>query len=145
MTLKKRTLGKSGIPVSEIGLGLWAAGGDAWGPTDDAQVLRAIDVALDAGVTFFDTSDVYGDGHSEELLGKAMKGRRERFIVATKIGWRGFDGEKRRTAYGDVQKLTGTTNEWRLRVGDWRVIFAFDPPGSITVLAVALRRDAYRD
>ena len=86
MTLQKRTLGKSGISVSEVGLGLWAAGGDAWGPTDDSQVLSAIDAALDVGITFFDTSDVYGDGHSEELLGKAMKGRRERFIVATKIG-----------------------------------------------------------
>jgi aryl-alcohol dehydrogenase-like predicted oxidoreductase len=117
MTLKKRTLGKSGIPVSEIGLGLWAAGGDAWGPTDDAQVLRAIDVALDAGVTFFDTSDVYGDGHSEELLGKAMKSRRERFIVATKIGWRGFDGEKRRTAYSDVQKLIAGVESNLQRLG----------------------------
>ena len=105
MTLQKRTLGKSGISISEVGLGLWAAGGDAWGPTDDSLVLSAIDAALDAGITFFDTSDVYGDGHSEELLGKAMKGRRERFIVATKIGWRGFDGDKRRTAYGDVNKL----------------------------------------
>ena len=45
---------------------------------------------------------------------------------------------------GDVQKLAGTANEWRLRVGDWRVIFTFDPPGSITVLAVAPRRDVYR-
>jgi aryl-alcohol dehydrogenase-like predicted oxidoreductase len=105
MTLKKRTLGKSGISVTEVGLGLWAAGGDAWGPTDDGEVLGAIDAALDAGINFFDTSDVYGDGHSEKLLGNAMRGRRERFIVATKIGWRGFDGEKRRTAYDDVQKL----------------------------------------
>ncbi|MET0411690.1 MAG: aldo/keto reductase, partial [Polyangiaceae bacterium] len=117
MTLKTRTLGKSGIAVSEVGLGLWAAGGDAWGPTDDDEVLRAIDAALDAGVTFFDTSDVYGDGHSEELLGKAMKGRRERFVVATKIGWRGFDGEKRRTAYGDVQKLIAGVESNLQRLG----------------------------
>lgn len=117
MTLKKRTLGKSGIAVSEIGLGLWAAGGDAWGPTDDGQVLDAIDAALDANITFFDTSDVYGDGHSEELLGKAMKGRRERFIVATKIGWRGFDGEKRRTAYDDVQKLIAGVESNLKRLG----------------------------
>lgn len=103
MTLKTRTLGKSGITVTELGLGLWAAGGSEWGPTDDAEVLGAIDRALELGVTFFDTSDVYGDGHSEELLGKAMRGRRDRFVVATKIGWRGFhDG---RTAYGDVAAL----------------------------------------
>src|SRR5688572_4702328 len=105
MAMQQRTLGKSGIGVSEIGLGLWAAGGSDWGPTDDREVLRAIDAALDAGVTFFDTSDVYGDGHSEELLGQAMEGRRDRFVVATKIGWRGFDGNARRTAYSDVSKL----------------------------------------
>jgi aryl-alcohol dehydrogenase-like predicted oxidoreductase len=105
MSLKTRTLGRSGIHVTAIGLGLWAAGGSDWGPTDDQQVLRAIDAALDVGVNFFDTSDVYGNGHSEELLGKAMEGRRERFIVATKIGWRGFDGTARRTAYSDVKAL----------------------------------------
>jgi aryl-alcohol dehydrogenase-like predicted oxidoreductase len=105
MALKQRILGKSGIQVSEVGLGLWAAGGSDWGPTDDREVASAIDTALDLGVTFFDTSDVYGAGHSEELLGKSMRGRRERFIVATKIGWRGFDGEARRTAYDSVDKL----------------------------------------
>src|SRR5690349_669986 len=66
-TLKTRTLGKSGIAVTEIGMGLWAAGGDVWGPTDDQAVLEAIDFALDMGITFFDTADVYGLGHSEEL------------------------------------------------------------------------------
>lgn len=117
MTLNKRTLGKSGIAVTEVGLGLWAAGGDAWGPTDDSEVLSAIDAALDAGINFFDTSDVYGDGHSEELLGKAMQGRRERFIVATKIGWRGFDGDKRRTAYDTVQKLISGVESNLQRLG----------------------------
>jgi len=105
MSLKLRTLGKSGIKVTEIGLGLWAAGGGEWGRPDDADSLSAIDAALDQGVTFFDTSDVYGNGHSEELLGQAMRGRRDRFIVATKIGWRGFDGQQRRTAYDSVEKL----------------------------------------
>lgn len=104
-TMRYRTLGKSGLQVSEIGFGLWAAGGDAWGPTDDRDVLAAIDYALDHGVNFFDTADVYGGGHSEELLGQAMRGRRERFIVATKIGWRDFDGEAGRSAYTTVEKL----------------------------------------
>lgn len=103
--LKYRRLGKSGIEVSEIGMGLWAAGGDAWGATDDAQVLDAVDYALDAGINFFDTADVYGNGHSEELLGQAMQGRRDRFIVATKIGWRDFDGEAQQTAYTTVAKF----------------------------------------
>jgi aryl-alcohol dehydrogenase-like predicted oxidoreductase len=105
MSLKQRTLGKSGIAVTEIGLGLWAAGGGEWGATDDKAIFSAIDAALDAGVTFYDTSDVYGDGHSESLLGKAMHGRRDRFTVATKIGWRGFDGENRCTAYKTVEQL----------------------------------------
>ena len=80
--LKARSLGKSGIAVTEIGMGLWAAGGDQWGPTDDRAVLDAIDHALDAGITFFDTADVYGAGHSEELLGQAMRGRRDAHVRA---------------------------------------------------------------
>jgi aryl-alcohol dehydrogenase-like predicted oxidoreductase len=117
MALLKRTLGKSGIEVTEVGLGLWAAGGSDWGPTDDREVQSAIDTALELGVTFFDTSDVYGDGHSEELLGKSMKGRRDRFIVATKIGWRGFDGDARRTAYGTVEKLIAGVESNLTRLG----------------------------
>jgi aryl-alcohol dehydrogenase-like predicted oxidoreductase len=105
MALNTRILGKSGIAVTEMGLGLWAAGGTDWGPTDDRQTLHAIDLALELGVNFFDTADVYGDGHSEELLGRAMQGRRDRFVVATKIGWRDFDGAARRTAYRDVNQL----------------------------------------
>jgi aryl-alcohol dehydrogenase-like predicted oxidoreductase len=104
-SLEKRILGKSGIAITKIGVGLWAIGGDAWGPTEDRESLNVIDAALDAGVTFFDTADVYGAGHSEELLGQAMKGRRDRFIVATKIGWQNFDGENRRTAYDTVEML----------------------------------------
>jgi aryl-alcohol dehydrogenase-like predicted oxidoreductase len=98
-------LGKSGIQVSKMGFGLWAAGGDYWGPTQDQEVLEAINVALDAGINFFDTADVYGGGHSEELLGRAMRGRRDQFVVATKIGWRDFDGEAERSAYDTVDKL----------------------------------------
>ncbi len=102
-TIYQRRLGKSGLDVTEIGLGLWAAGGDEWGPTDDQAIFDTIDFALDAGINFFDTADVYGMGHSEELLGQAMQGRRDQFIVATKIGWRGFaEGS---TAYDSVTKL----------------------------------------
>jgi aryl-alcohol dehydrogenase-like predicted oxidoreductase len=103
--LEKRSLGKSGIAITKIGVGLWAIGGDAWGPTEDRESLNVIDAALEAGVTFFDTADVYGAGHSEELLGQAMKGRRDEFIVATKIGWRDFDRENDRTTYDTVEKL----------------------------------------
>lgn len=104
-TLPRRILGKSEIPVTIVGMGLWAAGGDEWGDTDDQKILSAIDYALDAGVNFFDTADVYGMGHSEELLGRAMKGRRDQFVVATKIGWRNFDGERNQSAYDTVEKF----------------------------------------
>jgi len=104
-TLKYRRLGKSSMIVSEIGMGLWAAGGSEWGATDDAQVLAAVDYALESGINFFDTADVYGNGHSETLLGQAMQGRREKFIVATKIGWVGFDGERKQSAYTTVDQL----------------------------------------
>ncbi len=103
--LEKRTLGKSQLEVTRLGIGLWAAGGGQWGPTDDRESLNAIDAALEAGINFFDTADVYSDGRSEELLGRAMKGRRDRFIVATKIGWVNYDGERGRTAYDTVEKL----------------------------------------
>jgi aryl-alcohol dehydrogenase-like predicted oxidoreductase len=102
--LSRRTLGKSGIEVSVIGTGLWAVGG-GWGPVDDHGALRAIDASLDAGINFFDTADVYGDGHSEELLGQAMRGRRDRFVVGTKIGWVGYDGKNNRSQYDTVDKL----------------------------------------
>jgi len=108
MNLKKRILGKSGIEVTEIGLGLWAAGGGDWGEADskaDAAALTAIEAALDAGVTFFDTADVYGPWHSEILLGKAMQGRRDRFVVATKIGWQGFDEANNCSGYKTVDQV----------------------------------------
>ena len=120
MTLKKRILGKSGIEVTEIGLGLWAAGGGEWGKPDagaDTAALAAIETALDAGVTFFDTADVYGPWHSEILLGKAMQGRRDRFVVATKIGWQGFDEDHNCSGYKTVaQVIAGVeTNLQRLQ------------------------------
>jgi len=95
-----RTLGRTGLRVSEVGFGAWAIGGPSklgeleigWGEVDDAMSLRAIDAAYDAGVTFFDTSDAYGAGRSETLLGKALKPKRDRVVIATKVGNRTVDG-----------------------------------------------------
>ncbi|MFW5714647.1 MAG: aldo/keto reductase [Brevefilum sp.] len=103
--IEKRELGNTGIEVTKIGVGLWAVGGGEWGEVKDRESLNMIDAALDMGINFFDTADVYGDGHSEELLGQAMKGRRDDFIVATKIGWQGFDGDKGMSQYDTVDKL----------------------------------------
>lgn len=112
-----RKLGDSGFTLPPIGIGLWAIGGDTWGATDDAEALHMLDTAVERGVQFYDTADVYGDGHSEELLGKAMQGRRNKFVVATKIGWQGFDGDKLRSAYDTVDTfITGVeTNLKRLK------------------------------
>ncbi len=89
--MRYRTLGRTGLEVSEVRLGLWAVGGDAWGPVQDDESLAAMRAALDAGVNFFDTADVYGRGHSEELLGKFLADvPRDEVYVATKVGlWRG--------------------------------------------------------
>lgn len=96
---------RSGLEVTDVGLGLWAVAGSEWGPAEDQGSLDAIEMALDQGVNFFDTADVYGEGHSEELLGRAMRNRRERFVVATKIGWIDFDRESFRSQYDTVGKL----------------------------------------
>lgn len=81
-----RNLGKTGIEVSEIGFGAWAIGGDAWGPVDDEQSLRAMEEAVEYGVTFIDTADVYGNGKSEKLVAKLIQDRREKLVVSTKGG-----------------------------------------------------------
>jgi aryl-alcohol dehydrogenase-like predicted oxidoreductase len=82
--MKYRPLGQSGIKVSEISFGTWAIGG-SWGQTNDGESLRALDRAMDEGVNFFDTADVYGDGKSERLLAKATKGKEDRIHIATKF------------------------------------------------------------
>lgn len=111
MALNKRRLGKSGLSVTEIGIGLWAIGGDEWGPVDDQNSLDTIEAALDAGINFFDTADVYGLGHSESLLGQAMEDRREQFIVASKIGWIGFDHDNFVSVYDSTEKLMAGVEE----------------------------------
>lgn len=116
--MSTRELGKgSGLEVSEIGLGLWAVTGSEWGPAEDDATLDAIEAALEAGVNFFDTADVYGDGHSEELLGQAMKGRRDRFLVATKIGWIDYDRQADHSQYDTVAKLVSGVEESLRRLG----------------------------
>ena len=86
--MKERRFGKTGLRVSEMGFGCWAIGGNAYGPVRDKDSLEALAAAWDFGVNFFDTADTYGEGHSEELLGKFLKGRaRDRCTLATKCGW----------------------------------------------------------
>ena len=89
-----RTLGRSGIEVSALGMGCWAIGGPYWGGTqpygwgavDDDESVRTIHKGLDLGVDFFDTASSYGAGHSERVLGRALRGRRDRVVIASKFG-----------------------------------------------------------
>src|SRR6266545_2730198 len=90
----KRKLGRSGIEVSAMGLGCWAIGGPfwrgetpvGWGQVDDEESVRAIHRGMDLGIDFFDTSNVYGAGHSERVLARALAGRRQEVVIATKFG-----------------------------------------------------------
>ncbi|HEX6623246.1 MAG TPA: aldo/keto reductase, partial [Pyrinomonadaceae bacterium] len=82
-----RELGRTGYSVSEIGFGAWAIGG-TWGEVEDAESLAALHRAVDLGVNFFDTADVYGDGRSERLLARLRRERDEEIIIATKAGRR---------------------------------------------------------
>jgi aryl-alcohol dehydrogenase-like predicted oxidoreductase len=86
--MRYRRLGRTGYKVSEIGFGSWAIGGE-WGPTDDEQAMATLHAAVDAGVTFFDAADIYGDGHSERLLARLRSERDEELVIATKVGRRG--------------------------------------------------------
>jgi aryl-alcohol dehydrogenase-like predicted oxidoreductase len=87
----ERELGRSGIKASVIGLGSWAIGGWMWGGQEKRESIRAIQVALDHGVTLVDTAPIYGYGLSEEVVGEAIKGRRQEIVLATKCGlsWQG--------------------------------------------------------
>jgi aryl-alcohol dehydrogenase-like predicted oxidoreductase len=85
--MRYRPLGRTGWNVSEISFGAWAIG-SAWGAVDDTESLAALHRAVDLGVNFFDTADVYGMGRSERLIGKLLKERRETIYVATKMGRR---------------------------------------------------------
>ncbi|MCE5327146.1 MAG: aldo/keto reductase [Planctomycetaceae bacterium] len=95
--MRHREIGKSGIQASVIALGAWPIGGGPWwGKTDDEESIRTVQAAIDMGVTLIDTAPVYGFGRSEEVIGRAIKGRRDKVVLATKCGlwWkdnRGFE------------------------------------------------------
>tara|TARA_R110000787_G_scaffold285461_6_gene401300 strand:+ start:43977 stop:44936 length:960 start_codon:yes stop_codon:yes gene_type:complete len=126
--MRYRPLGKTGITVSEIGFGAWGIGGWkpgqlSYGLTDDAVSLAALDRAIELGITFFDTSSLYGMGHSETLIGKALANRRDKVVIATKAGhvdhhntdyspdalWRSLEASlvRLQTDYVDVLQLHG--------------------------------------
>ncbi len=118
----KRTLGKSGIEVSAMGMGCWAIGGPwtyapgevdpypaGWGKIDDKESTRAIHTGLDLGINFFDTAANYGAGHSEKILGKALVGKRDQVVIATKFGY--LVDEKKRLIVNDQDATLGNIRQ----------------------------------
>jgi len=89
--MQHRRLGGK-LEVSALGLGCMGMS-EAYGPHNDMESLGTLHHALEQGITFFDTADLYGDGHNETLVGRAMRGRRKRVAIATKFGIRGRDGK----------------------------------------------------
>jgi aryl-alcohol dehydrogenase-like predicted oxidoreductase len=108
----KRTLGRSGIEVSAVGMGCWAIGGPwnflgspaGWSVVDDAESIRAIHTAIELGANFFDTAANYGCGHSERILGQAIKGRRDQVVIATKFGYDVDEINKEVIPYGENEE-----------------------------------------
>jgi len=97
-----RELGDSGVEVSEVGFGAWVVGTDWWGDRDEADALEMVEYALDAGITYFDTGDVYGHGRSEELLGEVLAERGEEMTVATKGGYDFYNNPQ--AGHGELPK-----------------------------------------
>jgi aryl-alcohol dehydrogenase-like predicted oxidoreductase len=151
----KRTLGKSKLEVSALGMGCWAIGGPwtwaqpgrepypaGWGNTDDEESIRAIHAALDMGVNFFDTAANYGAGHSEVVLGHALKGNRDKVVIATKFGH--IVNEEKKTVYGDPDQIiknvrTDVENSLRRLQTDFIDIYQLHDGGYDPKLALELQ------
>ncbi|MBN1304759.1 MAG: aldo/keto reductase [Anaerolineales bacterium] len=119
--MKTRRLGRSGIEVSPMGMGCWAIGGPwnflegpaGWSVVDDDESVRAIHKAMALGVNFFDTAANYGAGHSERILAKAFKGRRDQVVIATKFGYHVDEANKQITTYGDNEENSDVAGHLR--------------------------------
>jgi len=152
---QKRVPGRSGIEVGALGFGCWAIGGEwstpdgsplGWGEVDDDESVAAIRRALDLGVTFFDTADVYGAGHSERVLGRALAGRRDEAVIATKWGnlfderTRTMDGADRSPAYAREALIASLRRLGTDRIDLYQLHLGDTPPD-----AAAELRDACED
>ncbi len=130
--MKYRDFGNSGIKVSEVGFGGWGVGGNehghSYGATDDKASLDAINKAFELGCNFFDTADVYGFGHSETLLGKALKSKRDRVIIATKVGSDFYQGAGFQTFTGDYIRFALEKSLDRLKTDYVDIYQLHNPP-----------------
>ncbi|CAN5346002.1 aldo/keto reductase [soil metagenome] len=130
--MKYRDFGNTGIKVSEIGFGCWAIGGNdhgnSYGPTTDKSSTDAVNKAIELGLNFFDTADVYGWGHSEELLGKALRGKRDRVVIATKVGADFYQGTGFQTFTPDYIRFALEKSLTRLNTDYIDVYQLHNPP-----------------
>lgn len=115
--MKYRDLGKTGLTVSEIGFGAWAIGGDEWGPVNDEHSITAMKTAIEHGVNFIDTADVYGLGHSEKLVAQVIKKHRNEIVLSTKGGLIGhhYDPD-REPVYDTAEKIIAVFETSLLRL-----------------------------
>ena len=113
-TMQVRTLGASRIPASAVGLGTFAIGGWFWGGTDEKKSIEAIHASLDAGITLIDTAPIYGFGLAEEIVGKALRGRRSGVVVATKCGLRWDTDKGDFNGYADEKGPRGTPGRYEI-------------------------------
>ena len=124
-----RRLGRTGMMVSEIGFGGWPIGGQRWGSVEDEDSLRALQRAFDLGVNFYDTADVYGHGHSEELIGQAFLSKRPNVLIATKVGVDFYAGEPARHNFAAEYIRTALERSLeRLRTDYVDVLQLHNPP-----------------
>ncbi len=130
--MKYRRLGKSDLEISVIGLGTLALGGKAYGSVDDKDSIATIHRALELGINFIDTSDNYGLGHAEEIVGKAVKGRRDKLILATK-GGTPWDEQGRVTNDCRAETIAKAVEESLRRLGtDWIDLYQIHVPDPTT-------------
>jgi aryl-alcohol dehydrogenase-like predicted oxidoreductase len=130
--VRQRRLGRTNLQVSEIGFGAWAIGGNkhghSYGPTDNAESLRAVAQALDLGCTFFDTADLYGHGLSEKLLGQALQKQRHACVIATKVGGDFYHGPFRKNFDPDYIRFALEKSLERLRTDYIDIYQLHNPP-----------------
>ncbi|MGB9553603.1 MAG: aldo/keto reductase, partial [bacterium] len=114
LAMQYRDIGKSGLKASVVGLGTFAIGGWFWGGTDEQKSIAAIQASIDRGVNLIDTAPIYGFGRAEQIVGKAIKGRRDRVIIATKVGlvWDSEEGEF--SFYADDLWPTGEPSKYKV-------------------------------
>jgi aryl-alcohol dehydrogenase-like predicted oxidoreductase len=160
--MKLRPLGKTGIMVSEIGFGTWGIGGEsgqskAYGPADDDVSICALEAAFSQGVNFYDTSNFYGWGHSEELLGQVFERRRDQVVLATKAGFVNPAGEQDFSADAIMHSLQGSLQRLKTNYVDvfqlhspersvlanhpslWRLLDRLQTEGAVRCIGISAR------